>query len=309
MALQQLYNLTIRHWEPSIFSGLLSTYITSTAPSPAPTAPPPPQPLQSVDAFSQSQHFGPSTPHREADPSQWINLTPSGWSNLLPQALGKGTNGASFEASASDLRRMSLAKTEGGEEQQLRGIDEILAKMEESKEEMERAQIAANLADQARDIKQDTCTSASTQSSRSNSTFQLPTPETDGIDSPPNHNRSATKTVPSGFSPISMTSPFVSAGSFTTSLQAILPAPPLPSSLTSTPVKAPALKSRPTLLNNMPDNSFIPPPPMCMFFNPSFQDLQKGKMGVWQGDLEVRGRGGGKFPVMIVGEENTGHLW
>lgn len=54
---------------------------------------------------------------------------------------------------------------------------------------------------------------------------------------------------------------------------------------------------------------FIPPPPMCMFFTPAFRDLQKGKVGVWKGDLEIRGRGGGKFNVLIVGEEGSDHLW
>lgn len=48
---------------------------------------------------------------------------------------------------------------------------------------------------------------------------------------------------------------------------------------------------------------------MCMFFTPAFRDLQKGKVGVWKGDLEIRGRGGGKFNVLIVGEEGSDHLW
>lgn len=48
---------------------------------------------------------------------------------------------------------------------------------------------------------------------------------------------------------------------------------------------------------------------MCMFFSPAFHDLQKDKVGVWKGDLEIRGRGGGKFSVLIVGEQSTGHLW
>jgi hypothetical protein len=59
----------------------------------------------------------------------------------------------------------------------------------------------------------------------------------------------------------------------------------------------------------LPEASFVPPPPMCMFFSPSFHDLQNGKVGVWKGDLEIKGRGGGKFSVLIVGEEATGYLW
>ena len=59
----------------------------------------------------------------------------------------------------------------------------------------------------------------------------------------------------------------------------------------------------------MPDATFVPPPPMCMFFSPAFKDLKQGKVGVWKGDLEMRGRGGGNFSILIVGEETTSHLW
>lgn len=78
-----------------------------------------------------------------------------------------------------------------------------------------------------------------------------------------------------------------------------------------------AIAPRPTSARRAPPPSqialqsvpFIPPPPMCMFFTPTFRDLQKGKVGVWKGDLEIRGRGGGKFNVLIVGEEGSDHLW
>ncbi|RSH85435.1 hypothetical protein EHS25_004831 [Saitozyma podzolica] len=50
------------------------------------------------------------------------------------------------------------------------------------------------------------------------------------------------------------------------------------------------------------------PSSICMSFSPSFRDLQKGKVGVWKGDLEIKGRGGGKFSVLIVGEEAMGYL-
>jgi len=46
-----------------------------------------------------------------------------------------------------------------------------------------------------------------------------------------------------------------------------------------------------------------------MFFNSSFRDLQQGKVGVWKGDLDLKGKGGGTFSVLIVGEEVSGHLW
>jgi hypothetical protein len=58
-----------------------------------------------------------------------------------------------------------------------------------------------------------------------------------------------------------------------------------------------------------PPPRLIVPPPLCMFFTPSFHDLQNGKIGVWKGDLDIRRKGGGKFSVLIVGEEATGHIW
>jgi hypothetical protein len=32
-------------------------------------------------------------------------------------------------------------------------------------------------------------------------------------------------------------------------------------------------------------------------------------VGVWKGDLEIKGRGGGIFSVLVVGEEATEYLW
>jgi hypothetical protein len=48
---------------------------------------------------------------------------------------------------------------------------------------------------------------------------------------------------------------------------------------------------------------------MALFFPPSFRDLQHGKVGVWKGNLEIKGIVGGMFSVLIVGEETTGYLW
>jgi hypothetical protein len=59
----------------------------------------------------------------------------------------------------------------------------------------------------------------------------------------------------------------------------------------------------------IPTPPFVSPPPMCMFFQPTFRDLQAGKVAVWKGDLTIRGRGGGTFNILIVGEEGSDRYW
>ncbi|WWD17216.1 hypothetical protein CI109_101654 [Kwoniella shandongensis] len=301
MSLQQLYNLSIRHWEPAIFSGLLSLY-TSSSSSPPPTT---------EDMFA-SQHFGPSTPMKEQDLSQWMNLTPGAWSSQVnpidatfniakPQSDGSSAfpfpfNGQ-LEASSAH-RRMSLAKPDV-DESYIRGIDEILAGMEDGKEEHEREMVSATLAAQASEAIQEEQKQPPT---RQNSMIQFPTPETDSSNSPPVRQSGG-----KAFSPVSMASPFVSSGS----TSGIIPSSGSSTSTTSAPGSSskPHNKPRPTQQLSMPPVDFIPPPPMCMFFNPSFENLTDGKAGIWRGDLEVRGRGGGKFPIIVVGEKGTENLW
>ena len=65
----------------------------------------------------------------------------------------------------------------------------------------------------------------------------------------------------------------------------------------------------PRMSLDLPNNAFVPPPPMCMFFHPNFRDLQKDKIGIWKGDLEIRGVGGGKWSILIIGEQATGNIW
>ncbi|WVQ99608.1 hypothetical protein IAU59_006744 [Kwoniella sp. CBS 9459] len=331
MALQSLYNLSIRHWEPVIFTGLLGAYAASATPNGSAEQ----SQAAPVNAFAPTPHYGPSTPLREPDVSQWMNLTPSGWSFLAnggddfmderqkPQGNPDSQSGFPFPLNpdlqlAGANRRTSLTRTDMGDESHIKGIDEILASMEEGNEEQERAVVAANLASsvqaitpthtQHQEFKQDG--GANGMADSAGSTFQFPTPETDSSQSPPNRRNSKGNVM----SPMSMASPYVSAGSSTVLA-------PTPASSTSTVVShsapidgsssslaKPPNKARPSQLS-MPPVEFIPPPPMCMFFNPSFENLTDGKAGIWRGDLEVRGRGGGKFPIIVVGEKDTEHLW
>ncbi|OCF38713.1 hypothetical protein I317_07498 [Kwoniella heveanensis CBS 569] len=326
MALQSLYNLSIRHWEPVIFTGLLGAYASSAAPD-APVDQSQPAP---INAFAPTPHYGPSTPLREPDVSQWMNLTPSGWSFLAnggnggvdeakPQVNAESHTGFPFPLNpdlemAGANRRTSLTRTDAGDDSHIKGIDEILASMEEGNEEQERAVIAANLASSVQAITPQphgqNQNNANLVSDNHGSTFQFPTPETDSSQSPPDRRSSKHNVM----SPVSMASPYVSAGSSTVLA-------PTPASSTSTAVShsapvdgsssslpKPPNKARPSQLS-MPPVEFIPPPPMCMFFNPSFENLTDGKAGIWRGDLEVRGRGGGKFPIIVVGEKDTEHLW
>ncbi|WVW83995.1 hypothetical protein I302_106020 [Kwoniella bestiolae CBS 10118] len=321
MALQQLYNLSIRHWEPTIFTGLLGAY-GSSSPSPAPIS----GNHETSDAFAPTPHYGPSTPLKEPDVSQWMNLTPSGWNTDALFGGGNDNNTAARNVSGgfpfpmnADLgsealaaRRASLAKTENGDDANIKSIDEILASMEEGKEENERAMMAANLTSDPQisvpfmlPMESGHPTNEAGPS-RQNSTYQFPTPETDSSNSPSSGKMSNKPTTT--LSPVSMASPHVTAGSITSTLVGPSPTATIQQPHPPTGGKPHPLKQRPTQLS-MPAVDFIPPPPMCMFFNPSFENLTDGKAGIWRGDLEVRGRGGGKFPILVIGEKDTEHLW
>ena len=270
LSLQELYNRTLRRWEPRVFSGLLASYMSTVSPT-------------------ASRVYGAATPARDADTTQWINFTPGPVTDSHHAITGagftpRGSVSSPFEFRFEpDLRRSSMVRNEGDE--QARGIDEILAAMEEGKEAFERA-LAHTAADQGQMLKNN-CN----ETSRS-AEFQLLTPETDGSDDTPLVSASRQGSF---HSPESMASPYITASSAT-------------ASIVSKVLPVVSRRHPPTSLM-MPNAKFVPPPPMCMFFSPAFKDLEQGKVGVWKGDLEIRGRGGGKFSVLIVGEQSTGHLW
>ncbi|WWC89234.1 uncharacterized protein L201_004152 [Kwoniella dendrophila CBS 6074] len=332
MALQHLYNLSVRHWEPVIFTGLLGAYGSGNIPNaPAPT--------ESANAFAPTPVYGPSTPLREPDVSQWMNLTPSGWNtNALFGGNGTSENqnhnqnqtqrntsggfpfpmNADLTTEALSARRTSLAKTDNGEESNFKSIDEILASMEEGTVETERAMnvaAASQISNLNSAVTPEFSNSVNAPTQQS-STYQFPTPETDSSQSPPGRRTSNSKPT-NTLSPVSMTSPYVTAGSLTSTFAGTGPSP-IASSSPVHPHQQPqsqlqphrpvSQKNRPSQLS-MPPVEFIPPPPMCMFFKPCFESLTDGKAGIWRGDLEVRGRGGGKFPILVVGEKDTEHLW
>lgn len=221
-----------------------------------------------------------------------MNLTPGGDLSALLAGTGTGFTPKGSISNHLDFRmnpegrRSSVVRNEGDE--QAKGIDEILAAMEEGREAHERAMIQAVVE------KEPEAKSRGKAKSRSEE-FQLPTPpETDSAHSPAVRQSSQSRSG-SYQSPNSMGSPFVTASSAN-------------ASIVSKIVPAVTRQPHPTSLM-MPDANFVPPPPMCMFFSPAFKDLKQGKVAVWRGDLEVRGKGGGKFSILIVGEEKTGHLW
>lgn len=302
-ALQTLYTLTLRHWEPAIFTGLLGTFGQPGLPS-ADKAPPAAS-TPSVDAF------GVSTPVRGLDLSQWMNLTPGAdWSMLVSGGSGltprrgslapslPGPSSLAFEL--SDLLREkdadgSLSTSARGEEERAKGLGELLAQMEEGRE-------AAELLYQ---------TSDNSKTKKPEISF-FPTPETDDNDTPMELTRhgSESRKGSLNLTPPESNEPTPPASSNYSSTSHPYAQVSTPASSTSS---APPSKNAHARANlsalTMPTSTFIPPPPMCMFFSPAFHDLQNGKVGVWKGDLHVQGRGGGKFSVLIVGEAATGHVW
>lgn len=361
--------LTLRHWEPAIFSGLLASFV-QTAATPATEAPhgllssshthslPALDLSHGAQALQQSMSiYGPATPKAELDLSQWMNVTPGAdWSLLggmtqpagLPVASGStprlqatgGTNGfagpgpssLAFELTDSvdaDRDRRSSTRAIDPEEQ-IRGIDELLAEIERNQEASERLRVeqeapsVANLNGMPASAAAAASTSARPPRPRPYETaFQLPTPETDGSSDSPSaattskarrkstlSNRTDSASQASSIIPSGQPTPPSSAGSpfAQTVASSSTAANGLPVGGGAKTAGPSARANAPTQLT-MPTQQFVPPPPMCMFFSPAFHDLQKGKVGVWKGDLELRGRGGGKFAVLIVGEEKTGHYW
>jgi hypothetical protein len=326
-ALQNLYNLTLRSWEPVIFSGLLNSFIAAH-PTPSQPAAPPASGL-STTLGGPSTVYGSSTPTTELDLSTWMNVTPGAdWSSILDAGgsglspkfsnsnAGPGPSSLAFEIkdlSDKDNRRSSTARPD--EVESTKGLGELIAAMEEGREAQELQLAQAALSAQ---IDPQLTALEALEGKSSDNPFNLPTPDTDTSDTPAltgtrtrssasGSSASQTQSRKESFQltpPSSEASPFTPATS-NTSTYTIVPTTSKPSQgkANHTAVGKPAMQL------TLPLAPFIPPPPMCMFFSPSFHDLQNGKVGVWKGDLEVRGRGGGKFSVLIVGEEATGYLW
>lgn len=311
LALQQLYNLTLRNWEPSIFAGLLSQFTntnTSTASD-----------LSQQDRTGNVPIYGAATPTKHFESGQWTTSTPGfDWSNILNMS----TVNSPFdprEDNVGNHRRTSY-------ESNGRGIVELLAEMEEGREASERT---ANLAARKEEMEvriitpgQTTYTPGNTDTDKKDKIESyLPTPETDSSNSPasashrqyqrqsqsgsgsgPSTASSSSFIVPlesdhAHLEPEQAVSPYVTGGSITTSCSTV-------SRALSTGSRAP----HPTSVT-IPTNSFVPPPPMCMFFNPSFKDITQGKIGAWKGELEIKGPSGGVFSVLIIGETGTEDIW
>ncbi|ORX35785.1 hypothetical protein BD324DRAFT_657237 [Kockovaella imperatae] len=295
-ALQKVYNLTLRPWEASIFCGLLANY---TSPSSA---------SSSGHRRASTPVYGPATPTKELDLSQWTNFSPG--TNDLSSLLGVGitpkhtinvpSSLGQFEFHAEADRRTSSA------EQSVNGLEALLAEIEEGHAANERAAVTED-GETENTYGNDVLFKAKrAQPSRQPSLYQLPTPNTDTT-SPAGLERRHSSSAPGScaLSPEHAASPYVTASTTASAVSRAIPSVAAPAATEGSqgPRVAP-----PTSVP-MPTSTFVPPPPMCMFFSPQFRDLEKGKVGVWKGDLEITGRGGGRFSILIVGEENTGHLW
>ena len=304
-AAQKVYELSIRPWESTIFAGLLTSYLST--------------PISVLPAVTP--HYGPSTPTptKELDLSLWTNMSPAhgdasaflaGPSNAastsrtsfpFPSSL------APYELHAESDRRHSLGV------ESVAGLDALLAEMEESQVAMDRAATQAQVETPSSSELFGSRPSTGKRPlprSRLSSFYQLPTPETTNTDSPslPKDRQASSAPASRQLSPeLQVTSPFFTASTDSTS--AVSHSIPIEkASVKSLEAVVGARANHPTSLT-LPSPNFVPPPPMCMFFSPQFRDLDKGKVGVWKGDLVVKGRGGGTFSILIVGEEGSGHLW
>ncbi|KLT45443.1 hypothetical protein CC85DRAFT_135026 [Cutaneotrichosporon oleaginosum] len=306
LSLQALYNVAARPHETNVFAGLLSNYVASTAPL-------------VVNAFQDGQVYGAWTPTKglSEELSQWTTFTPGEeWPSLsttLPS--GSGLTPRREFSPALGLPPIDISDPldtvprpgSRGAGDAMTGIDAILAEMEEDERIRESQSVSSSAGpSQPEWTKSNSTAQASTQASPA--TVVTPT------ENDPFVTRAGTSSNAEEPVEYMISSPFVSGGSMlssATSASTNIPTvSPETAQTAGTVIAMRGPRPRaPTLQLPLPDVPFIPPPPMCMFFSPSFRDLQEGKVAVWKGDLTIRGRGGGRFNVLIIGEAASGHLW
>ncbi|GMK55259.1 hypothetical protein CspeluHIS016_0203150 [Cutaneotrichosporon spelunceum] len=307
LSLQALYNVAVRPHEATVLAGLLSNYVASTAPL-------------AVNSSQDGQVYGAWTPTKgigEVELSQWTTFTPGEeWPSLsttLPSGSGL-TPRREFSPALglppidiSDPLESGPRPESRGVGDAMTGIDAILAEMEEDERMRETQSGPASAAPSQPDW------------TNSNSTAQASTQASPIMATPNDIDPFIARPLSSGNTeePVEnlVSSLFLSGGSM------LLTSTPVSTNILSLPletadsvgsvvaVKTTPRPRGPSLQLPLPDVPFIPPPPMCMFFSPAFRDLQEGKVAVWKGNLTVRGRGGGSFNVLIIGEAPQGDLW
>ncbi|BEI85478.1 hypothetical protein CcaverHIS002_0508790 [Cutaneotrichosporon cavernicola] len=307
LSLQALYNVAVRPHEPTVFAGLLSNYVASTAPL-------------AVNSSQDGQVYGAWTPTKgigEMELSQWTTFTPGEeWPSLsttLPSGSGL-TPRREFSPALglppidiSDPLESGPRPESRGVGDAMTGIDAILAEMEEDERLRETQSGPASDAPSQPDW---TNSNSTAQASTQASPIMATPSDSDPFIACPMSSSNAEEPVENLIS-----SPFVSGGSMMSSATSAstsipsLPLEPADSGGTVVAVKTTPRPRAPSLQLPLPDVPFIPPPPMCMFFSPAFRDLQEGKVAVWKGDLTIRGRGGGRFNILIIGEATSGDLW
>jgi hypothetical protein len=299
--------MTVRKCEASAFTGLLGQFLSPTQQNNGHSH-------SNRHSFDQVPIYGAATPTKEFDASQWTNLTPGfDWSTILNTVGGAEVEPFDTKDPREEFvggqRRSSTRNGYGNEDDQVKGIDELLAEMDESREANERKAsmtkgVTIVTPGQTTYTPGQTPASSSASASKSadkgkspavmNDNY-LPTPETNHSPLDSRHN----SFTPPG--PDQAASPYVTGGSIATTSASVSSG--LSRALSSgSGSRAP----HPTMLT-MPVNEFRPPPPMCMFFSPSFKDLTQGKIGAWRGDLNVKGAG--KFSILVIAENGTENTW
>lgn len=339
LGLQNLYSLTLHPWESAIFSGLLAAFaaVSTTKPSYASSQ------INAVAAARSaldavlgdvSSLSGSSKTTKELDSLQRMNIDPVAECSMIGVGSSIGTDltptphvcptmvggpGASAlafgkvgETSKEQHWRSSASQTDEGESTM--GIDDLITAMAEDDEEQERQLVALAAAKFSIQGQPSAPAVPTSKAGYADNASHLLTLDTGTLRSPvTGQRRPRPRSVGSSESSREgsekLTPPEFAPSSFTPATTDASPASTPRATKVAEVESAPAANAGLALQLSFPSTPCIPPPPMCMFFSPSFHDLHSGKVGVWKGDLEIKGRGGGIFSVLIVGEEVTGYLW
>jgi hypothetical protein len=345
MGLQNLYNLTLRPWEPAIFSGLVAAFAAANTTKPSCAS----SQIDTVVAARSaldavlddvSSASGSIKPTKDLDSLQRMNVNPAAGYSMIGAGSSIGSDLTQtplvFPTTAGAPTTSSLAfilvdetnkeqywqssAVQTGEGDPTMRINDPITAMADDREEQEHQLVALAAA-----------TSIQHQRNRAAIlTGHRPDAASlrqDGLrgqcrslaDARYGHDRVARHW--SALSPLGRLERVQPSRLFGAHTPESAPSSSTPAIPDASPASTPTAtkvaqkeselgaNARPALQLSLPEARVIRSRQCACSFSPSFHDLQRGKVGVWKGDLEIKGRGGGIFSVLVVGEEATEYLW